>query len=118
MKEDKRKKNGKSRKKMLEVSKGGHQGASSITLALVEPQNTADLVHQGDNLFRSLSDTTPVSPNARNVMSGFLELSGVRPTSEMMEMIEASRAFESNVRLIQSQDDMVGQLLSRVLRQS
>lgn len=94
------------------------QGASSIPLALVEPQQTADLVHRGDNLFQSLSETTPVAPTARNVKNGYLELSSVRPTSEMMEMIEASRAFESNVRLIQGQDEMVGQLLSRVLRQS
>jgi len=95
-----------------------HQGATRITLALVEPENNADLLHQGDNLFRSLSTTTPVAAGERQVRNGYVELSGVEPTTEMMQMIEASRAFESNVRLIQSQDEMVGQLLSRVLRQT
>ncbi len=94
------------------------QGASRIPLAVVEPAHMADLVHQGDNMFRAISSTTPVAASQRSVRSGYLELSSVKPATEMMEMIEASRAFESNVRLIQSQDQMVGQLLSRVLRQS
>ena len=93
------------------------QGATSIKLALVEPQSGADLIHAGENNFRSLSQALDVSQGERRIASGFLELSGVRPTTEMMEMIEASRAFESNVKLMQSQDEMIGQLLSRVLRQ-
>ena len=94
------------------------QGATKIQLALVEPASRADLVHAGENTFRSLSTTTAVAPGERRIASGYLELSGVQPTIEMMEMIEASRAFESNVRLIQGQDDAIGQLLSRVMRQA
>ena len=71
----------------------------------------------GENLFRSLSQTTPVSTGERRIAGGYLELSGVQPTTEMMELIEASRAFESNVRLLQGQDEAIEQLLSRVLRQ-
>ena len=93
------------------------QGATKIGLALVEPESRADLVHAGENMFRSLSNLTDVAPGERRIASGFLELSGVQPTIEMMQMIEASRAFESNVKLMQSQDEMIGQLLSRVLRQ-
>ena len=93
------------------------QGATKISLALVRPGNNADLVHAGENMFRSLSETTDIPPANRHIASGYLELSGVQPTTEMMSMIEASRAFESNIKLMQSQDEMIGQLLSRVLRQ-
>jgi flagellar basal-body rod protein FlgF/flagellar basal-body rod protein FlgG len=93
------------------------QGTSQVPLALMRPQSLADLAQQGDNLFRPLTEPEIVPPHEREVRGGCLELSGVKPTTEMMEMIEASRAFESNVRLIQHQDQAIGNLLSRVLRQ-
>jgi len=45
-----------------------------------------------------------------------LERSGVQATAEMMEMIETSRAFEANVNMIRNQDQLLGTLISRVLR--
>jgi len=42
----------------------------------------------------------------------------VKPAIEMMELIETSRAYEANIRMIQSQDQMAGSLVSRLLRQS
>ena len=47
-----------------------------------------------------------------------IEMSGVKPTQEMMEMIETSRAFECNVNMIRNQDQMIGTLISRVLKES
>ena len=38
--------------------------------------------------------------------------------AEMMELIETSRAYEANIRMIQSQDQMVGSLVGRLLKQS
>jgi flagellar basal-body rod protein FlgF len=40
----------------------------------------------------------------------------VSPVTEMMEMIFTSRAYEANVRMIQHQDQMLGNLVNRVLR--
>jgi flagellar basal body rod protein FlgG len=34
----------------------------------------------------------------------------------MMAMIETTRGFEANTRMIQSHDNMLGTLISRVLR--
>jgi flagellar basal body rod protein FlgG len=34
----------------------------------------------------------------------------------MMAMIETTRAFEANTRMIQNQDSMLGTLISRVLQ--
>ena len=39
----------------------------------------------------------------------------MNPTREMMAMIETSRAFEANTRLIQHQDSMISGLVNRVL---
>ena len=37
---------------------------------------------------------------------------------ETQELIETSRAFEANTRMIQNQDQTVGQLIGRMLKQS
>jgi flagellar basal-body rod protein FlgF/flagellar basal-body rod protein FlgG len=92
------------------------QGATQIALALVKPASAGDLVKAGQTLFRPLADTIPLRPDERKLRSGYLEASSVKPTLEMMELIEASRAFEANVRLIQHQDEMLASLINRVLR--
>jgi flagellar basal-body rod protein FlgF/flagellar basal-body rod protein FlgG len=93
-----------------------HQAGNITNLAVVQPQSLGDLAKLGENLFLPLAQPHPVPPAARQVQAGYLELSGVKPTTEMMEMIEASRAFEANVNLIRNQDQMFGQLISRLLR--
>jgi flagellar basal-body rod protein FlgF len=85
-------------------------------LALVRPQSLGDLAKAGDNLFSPLATVLPVPTDARRVQSGVLEMSGVNPTSAMMELIETSRAIEANMQLIQNQDHMLGSLISRVLQ--
>lgn len=82
-------------------------------LGLSQPQSLGDLVKMGSNLFRSLGPTTPIE--TPDVRQGYLEQSGVNPTREMMAMIETSRAFEANTKIIQHQDSMISGLLSRVL---
>ncbi len=100
------------------VSKDGfiQQSGGAIPLALVEPESLDDLTKVGANLFRSRSEVQPVGENAREVRSGYLEMSGANSTQQMMAMIEASRAFEANARMIQTQDDAMGQLVGRLLR--
>jgi flagellar basal body rod protein FlgG len=40
----------------------------------------------------------------------------VEPTGAMMQLIEASRVYEANVRMIQTQDEAMGQLIGRILK--
>ena len=94
------------------------QQGNQIKLALVKPQSMGDLVKAGDNLFASLSTPTPATPDQRQVMQGFLEQSGVKPTVEMVEMIETSRAVEANINMVHFQDQMLETLIDRVLKQS
>lgn len=93
------------------------QDGDMLQLMVVRPENLGDLSRAGDNLFKPLTEAPPVAPNERAVASGFIERSAVNPTLAMMELIEASRAYESNLRLIQHQDQAYGNLLGRVLRE-
>ena len=100
-----------------EVFPGGNivQDGGSTAIGLVRPQSLGDLVKVGNNLFRPLGPTSSVGEAERDVRQGYLEQSGVNPTREMMAMIETSRAFEANSRLIQHQDSMISGLVTRVL---
>lgn len=92
------------------------QGSESKSLMIVKAREKGDLSRVGDNLFRSLAPVDPVPNNEREVVSGYLEKSAVVPTTAMMELIEASRLYEANLRMIQHQDQAMGNLVSRLLR--
>ena len=92
------------------------QQDTAVGLGIVAPGSVSDLIKVGENLFKPLADVEAVAANDRNVRQGYLEMSGVNPTLEMMTLIETTRAFEANTKLIQHQDDMISSLISRVLQ--
>jgi flagellar basal-body rod protein FlgF len=94
------------------------QDGGKTMLAIVQPNGPGDLIKHGENFFRSLVEPQPVPPETREVRQGYLEMSGVRPTLEMLELIETSRAFEMNVGMIRNHDQMLGALVNRVMRQA
>ncbi|MCC6123428.1 MAG: flagellar basal-body rod protein FlgF [Pirellulales bacterium] len=105
--------------KTFEINDAGElmqKGSSPQKLALVKPESLADLVKQGENLFRCPTEVQPVPDGQRRVAAGFLEGSAVKPALEMTAMIEASRIFEANVNMIKTQDQTLGSLISQVLR--
>ena len=93
------------------------QDGRNVALMLARPESLGDLARVGDNLFRPLAETQPVPQNERAVVSGSLEKSAVNPTTAMMELIEATRAYESNLRLIQHHDQAYGNLIGRLLKE-
>ncbi len=92
------------------------QRGSVQNLALVQPASRGDLVKVGENLFRPLAEPQPLADAERRVTAGYLEMSGVSPTTELVQMIEASRAVEANVNMVQTQDQMLSALVNRVMR--
>lgn len=82
-------------------------------LDLVIPQSTELLEKVGDNLYVGGGPTIPAGPNLQ-VKQGYLEGSGTNPVTEMMEMIQTSRGFETNVNMLKLQDDAMGRLLQAV----
>jgi flagellar basal body rod protein FlgG len=101
-----------------DVSSSGavRQGDTAVNLALVKPGSPGDLVKVGENMFRPLTGVQPVPPADRSIIQGSLEMSGVKPTTEMVSLIETSRLAEANINLMKAQDDMLNGLVSRILK--
>ncbi len=85
-------------------------------LAIAAPPAPSELLRVGENLFQPLTEPEPLAPDRRRVVNGCLELSGVRPALEMVEMIEASRVLEANANMMRVQDQMLSGLVNRVMR--
>ena len=66
-------------------------------------------------MFRPAGSVRSLELEERNVRQGFLEVSGSSPVRQMMAMIETTRAFEANSRMIQTQDSVLGTLIGRAL---
>jgi flagellar basal body rod protein FlgG len=79
-------------------------------LALVQPASVDSLEKVGNSLYRSPTTVSPAGPQTM-VRQGYLEGSGSNSVSEMLEMIQATRAFETNVNMIKHQDDALSRLL-------
>lgn len=78
-------------------------GSPVARLAVVKPSAPGDLRKVGATLFAPSAGATEV-PSEAKVLGGFLELSDVNPTVEMVNMIEALRAYEANMELLRIQD--------------
>ncbi len=92
------------------------QQANTFELMVARPKNMGDVSHLGGNQFKPLAEFDLVPAGQRKVVAGMLEQSAVSPTGAMMELIETSRVYEANVRMIQNQDSVMGTLISRVLQ--
>lgn len=101
----------------FELSQDGFikQSGDVFAIGLSVPQSMNDFVKVGHNMFQPLGQIQPVPLEERNIRQGFLEMSGANSVRQMMAMIETSRAFESNSRMIQNQDSLTGTLIGRVL---
>ena len=53
---------------------------------------------------------------APQVQSGYVESSGARPLTELVSMIEASRAYQMNAQMLSLQDQTAGRLITAVMR--
>ncbi len=92
------------------------QDGGKTYMALVMPKHFSDMVKHGENKFEPLAPTVPVPDERRAVRGGYLEMSGVRPTLEMLDLIETSRAFEMNLTMVKNHDSMLNSLVNRVLK--
>ena len=104
--------------KPYEIGSGGRvlQNGKTWEIMIAKPKSLGDLTHLGGNQFKPLAKFDLATRNERQVVAGTLEQSGVSPTGAMIELIETSRVYEANVRMIQNQDSVMGSLISRVLQ--
>ena len=69
-------------------------------------------VKMGDNLY-AVTKMRPASPTSA-LKQGFLESSNVNVVKEMVSMISIMRAYETNQKMMQSEDDATGKAVNEV----
>lgn len=93
------------------------QAGERRELAVSKATDLAQLRKAGQNYFQAPPrGTQPIAAEERRVRQGYLEMSSVNPVQEMVELIAASRTYETNIRMIQHHDTMTGSLVNRLLK--
>lgn len=93
------------------------QAGDGRELGIRTVKDVSKLEKIGLNYFSATNTTSaPVVDELRQVRNGFTEQSTVNPMQEMVELITASRGYETNIKMIQNHDSVVGSLVSRLLR--
>jgi flagellar basal body rod protein FlgG len=93
-------------------------------IALVQPDDLKTMVKTGENVYRlDVPDGNTgyqdiADAERPRLRSGHLEMSATNPSTEMIEMIVASRSIETNVKMMHTQDEATGSLINQVLRVS
>ena len=106
----------------VSVLQAGETTSSEIgTIELARFINPAGLISMGKNLFMTSEASgdemtgTAGEDGLGTLAQGFLEMSNVSVVDEMVNMITAQRAYESNSKAIQAADEML-QLANNVKR--
>ena len=81
-------------------------------LAVVGPRDPQSLRRHGDGRLTADGPTAPVPPGVTQVRQGYVEGSGVDAVKETLNVIDSSRAFETNLNLVKLQDETLGRLLN------
>lgn len=69
----------------------------------------------GENYYTALQGSTQRVPNC-NVLSGYLEASNVQVVQEMVDLINFTRAYETNQKVIQTMDSTLDKAVNNVGR--
>ncbi len=80
---------------------------------VVRPESPAALTKLGNNLYAATGRVNP-AVDGFELKAGYIESSGTNPILETLEMIQATRQFETNLTMLQMQDDGLGRLLQAV----
>ena len=79
--------------------------------ALVDFENYDYVEAYGENLYRAVDGATQTEATAK-VNQGYLEASNINVVTEMVDMISIARDFESNQKIMNTIDEMLGKMVS------
>ncbi len=74
------------------------------------------LLKQGDNLFTSTAQPTPVNIEDTEVVQGALEGANLNTVKEMVDLITAFRAYEASQRVIRTHDETLDKAVNDIAR--
>lgn len=97
-----------------ETGRISQDGAIVGELGVVNVEDHRQLVKAGSG--RWLAEKATRVPSTASVHSGFVESSTVDPVPALVDMIEASRAYQINAQMLSLQDQTLGRLISDVAR--
>ena len=86
------------------------------TIGVVKFDDLSKLRKQGATLLNPSDDALAIPLTARKLVPRMLEGSTVDPVNGLVDMIEASRAFEMNANLLSLQDSMLGRTVNEIAR--
>lgn len=92
-------------------------GIETDTLLLTSAASSNDLVKRGDSLYTSQNEmglSTEPKDLHSEVRQGYLEASNVSMIKEMVDMINVTRAYETNQKMIQIQDATLDKAVNSV----
>ena len=101
--------------KSIVISPSGELAADGVSLGRIQMASLSPLanpVKVGDNQY-TVSSLRPASPTA-TLRQGFLETSNVSIVKEMVSMISIMRAYETNQKMLQAEDDTTGKATNEV----
>ncbi len=84
-------------------------------IKLVNFENLSGLRKEGGNLY-SANNAQIINDTGSKIKQGYLEGSNVDLSKQMVDMIEISRSFEINQRMIKMQDEKLGKAVSEIGR--
>ena len=82
----------------------------------VDPGDGRQLKKLGNSLYEMPEETVEAPPEQTRLLGGYVETSSVKPTREMTQMVEITRAFELNMTMVQTQDSSLSNLLDAAAR--
>ena len=88
-------------------------GAYIDTLDIASFEDTKTLTKMDDNLFTGEGARKEFTGS---VLQSFLETANVNPVSAMVDMITVARAYETNQKMIQTQDTILGKAVNELGR--
>lgn len=89
----------------------GEQYIDRLDMAAFE--DSRSLTKMGDNLYTS---TGARKEFTGGLIQGYLETSNVNTVSAMVDMITVARAYETNQKMIKTQDEMLGKVVNELGR--
>jgi flagellar basal-body rod protein FlgG len=96
-----------------EVSYTTPSGTTNFQVQLARFENPGGLSSMGGNLYQQTAASgapelgTPSQNGFGTLAQGYLELSNVQVVEEMVNLIEAQRAYEVNAKAVQAADEMM-----------
>ncbi len=85
-------------------------------LRIVSFSDTAALRKTGDNLFYNYGGAAVTTAAGFSVKQGFLEVSNTNITSQVVDLMSASRSYETSQRIVKMLDESLGKTVNEVGR--